>query len=223
MAYETVTGYCWPQSVEAGQTVGAAPLLGRRAAGAGRGGPGGRPARRRAHATTAVTAGDHPTPLDAAQLGCGWPAALDARRRGRAGAAATTRSSSRSTSTARRRREHAFFVVRPAGRRAHRADPAGAGHQHLARLQRLRRPQPLHGRHLRVAPAADGPGLPAQAAGQRPPGHHVSRAPDPEMHGPRRLPAPQPPLALRRVGGLARLGAAVPRSGPSARATPSTS
>ena len=35
--------------------------------------------------------------------------------------------------------------------------------------------------------------------------------------------AAQPPLALRRVGGLARLGAAVRRSGPSARATPSTS
>ncbi|HKY76109.1 MAG TPA: hypothetical protein VJS45_08220, partial [Acidimicrobiia bacterium] len=76
MAYDTVTGYCWPQSAEAGQTV-ALHLSS----------AGGRPVRvevarvglRREVVLVEeeVTAGDHPTPLDAAQLGCDWPAAMD--------------------------------------------------------------------------------------------------------------------------------------------------
>ena len=111
MAYDTVTGYCWPQSVEPGQTV----ALHLSSAGA-------RPVRvevarvgvRREVVLVedGVTAGDHPTPLDAAQLGCDWPAAMDIH----------VHDSWRSgyyevlleiEVDGKRRREHAFFVVRP--------------------------------------------------------------------------------------------------------------
>jgi len=74
MPFETVTGYCWPQSVCAGERVG----LHLSSAGA-------RPtavevARVGADRTVvftdpAVEAGDHPTPPDASTAGCGWPSA----------------------------------------------------------------------------------------------------------------------------------------------------
>ena len=111
MAYDTVTGYCWPQSAEAGQTV-ALHLSS----------AGGRPVRvevarvglRREVVLVedAVTVGDHPTPLDAAQLGCDWPAAMEI----------AVHDSWRSgyyevlleiDVDGKRRHEHAFFVVRP--------------------------------------------------------------------------------------------------------------
>ena len=57
MAYETITGYCWPQSTEAGGRVDLRLSS-----------PGGRPAR--------VEVGDHPTPHDASRSGCDWPTAL---------------------------------------------------------------------------------------------------------------------------------------------------
>ena len=79
------------------------------------------------------------------------------------------------------RTSHAFFVVRPAHRRATAPIAAGAGHQHLARLQRLRRAQPLQRRHPRLAPAADD----ARATCRKPPGEGrrvtVVDAPDPQM------------------------------------------
>ena len=112
--------------------------------------------------------------------------------------------------------------MRPDSGRPTAPDPAGAVDQHVARLQRLRRPQPLQRRHLGLAAAADGARLPVQAAGRGPAGHRRSTRPTADG-GPRRLPAAEPPVALGRVGRLARLGAAVPRSGPSARATRSTS
>ena len=118
MAFETVTGYCWPQSVEAGRPVGAAPVVGGRPAGRrSRSARVGARARRWCSPSTGVPADDHPTPPGAAQDGCGWPAARELDVDRRRGARATTRSSSRSTSTASARRSHAFFVVRP---------PAGA-------------------------------------------------------------------------------------------------
>ena len=78
MAFETVTGYCWPQSVTGGETVGLHLSS-----------PGARPVavevtrvgRRRdvadvVFADAAVPADFHATPPDADRHGCDWPAAL---------------------------------------------------------------------------------------------------------------------------------------------------
>jgi hypothetical protein len=111
MAFETVTGYCWPQSVEAGQAVG----LHLSSAGA-------RPVTvevARIGATRdivfrdeAVPAGDHPTPLGAAQTGCGWPAAmaLTVDPAWRSGYYEVTLEID---VDGKHRLDHAFFVVRP--------------------------------------------------------------------------------------------------------------
>jgi hypothetical protein len=76
MAFETVTGYCWPQSVQGGDTV----RLHLSSAG-------GRPvsiqiarvgARRAVVAEMpAVDADEHLTPADAPEQGCGWPVATE--------------------------------------------------------------------------------------------------------------------------------------------------
>jgi hypothetical protein len=111
MAFETVTGYCWPQSVEAGQSValhlssaGARPVR-VEVARVGR-------ERTVVFGDSAVPAGDHPTPLDAAQTGCGWPAALSITvdPRWRSGYYEVTLEIDLD---GKPRREHAFFVVRP--------------------------------------------------------------------------------------------------------------
>ena len=78
MAYETVTGYCWPQSIAPGGVIGLHLSS-----------AGGRPVRvevARVGATRdvvlvadGVEAGDHPTPLGAAQDGCAWPVAARPR------------------------------------------------------------------------------------------------------------------------------------------------
>ncbi len=75
MARETVTGYCWPQSVEAGGAVtlhvssaGARPVS-VEVARIGRD-------RTLVFADRAVVAGEHATPTNASTHGCGWPAAL---------------------------------------------------------------------------------------------------------------------------------------------------
>src|ERR1700747_624236 len=75
MAREVVTGYCWPQSVSAGQQVGLHLSS-----------SGGRPvrvevARGGRHRESvfrpdAVAADQHETPKDAASSGCDWPVAL---------------------------------------------------------------------------------------------------------------------------------------------------
>ena len=71
MAYETVNGYCWPQSATGGGTVGLHLSS-----------PGGRPVRvevarvgwrRDVVLRTEVAAEPHPTPHGAARDGCGWP------------------------------------------------------------------------------------------------------------------------------------------------------
>jgi hypothetical protein len=111
MAWATVTGYCWPQSVEPG---GAVTLH--------LSSSGGRPvaveiarighARTPVFADAAVEAAEHPTPVDAASNGCAWPAALTIP------VDASWRSGYYEVVLeidvdGKRRRSHAFFVVRP--------------------------------------------------------------------------------------------------------------
>ena len=207
MAREVVTGYCWPQSVGAGEQVGLHLSS-----------SGGRPVRvevarvgaRRevVFSSDAVAAGEHETPKDAASKGCGWPVALtlDVDPAWRSGYYEVVMEIDVGDEGAARLR----VLRRASGRR--RAHRAGAGDQHLARVQRLRRTEPLHRRHARGDAAADGGGLPLQAAGQGPAGHRHGRARPAERRA-RRLRAAQPSVGLRRVGGLARLGAAVHRVG----------
>lgn len=110
MAFETVTGYCWPQSVAPGSPValhlsssGARPVsveiarLG---------------ADRTVVWSGTVDAGDHPTPLNADAEGCDWPVALEVPT-----GADWTSGYHEVVLTidvdGKRRRSHAFFVVRP--------------------------------------------------------------------------------------------------------------
>ncbi|WP_116997138.1 N,N-dimethylformamidase beta subunit family domain-containing protein [Desertimonas flava] len=112
MAFETVTGYCWPQSVAAPDRV-AVHLSS----------AGGRPvavevarvgARRElVWSADAVPAEYHVTPPDADRNGCDWPAALtiDIPEGWRSGYYEVVLSID---ADGRLRRSHAFFVVRPA-------------------------------------------------------------------------------------------------------------
>jgi len=111
MAYETVVGYCWPQSVATGDRVG----LHLSSAGA-------RPVsvevarvgaeRVVVHAEGEVPAGDHPTPHDAHRAGCAWPAATDLEV-GANWASGYYEVVLEIDVEGKRRRSHAFFVVRP--------------------------------------------------------------------------------------------------------------
>jgi len=111
MAFETVSGYCWPQSIGAGGTV----ALHLSSAGARDvhievarvGGT------REVVFTGVVSAGDNPVPPRAYELGCDWPAATTID------AAATWRSGYYEVVLTidvdgRTRRDRAFFVLRPA-------------------------------------------------------------------------------------------------------------
>jgi hypothetical protein len=112
MAYETVTGYCWPQSVVGGGTVGLHLSS-----------SGGRPVsveiarvggeRTVVFSDGAVPAESHAPPPDAHSNGCGWPPALilDVDREWRSGYYEVV---VEIDVDGRRRRGHAFFVVRPA-------------------------------------------------------------------------------------------------------------
>ena len=109
--FETVTGYCWPQSVEAGERV-ALHLSS----------AGGRPvsievARIGAERTVVfdesdVPADDHPTPANAFSHGCGWPAASEivVGADWRSGYYEVLLTIDVDGKT---RTSHAFFVVRP--------------------------------------------------------------------------------------------------------------
>lgn len=110
MSFETVTGYCWPQSVAPGGDVGLHLSS-----------AGGRPveveiARVGADRTVvwsgSVTAEHHPTPLDASSNGCQWPAAeqIVAGDDWASGYYEVLLSIDVDGKT---RRSHAFFVVRP--------------------------------------------------------------------------------------------------------------
>ncbi len=111
MAFETVTGYCWPQSIAPGADVGLHLSS-----------PGGRPvtvevarigAEREVVWSQTVEADDHPTPSDASANGCGWPTAVSIA------AAPGWRSGYYEVLLTvdldgKIRRSHAFFVLRPA-------------------------------------------------------------------------------------------------------------
>jgi len=117
MAFETVTGYCWPQSVEGGGTVGLHLSS-----------TGGRPVsveiarvgKRRdvVFADDAVPADSHPTPADAHAKGCGWPAAivLEVDPAWRSGYYEVVLGID---VDGKARTSHAFFVVRPQLDRPH--------------------------------------------------------------------------------------------------------
>ena len=175
MAFETVTGYCWPQSVAAGEQVGlhlssagGRPVVGR-----------GRPGRRRAHGRVhrrrrrrPTTTPRRPTRRPPAAAGRRPPRS----RSTRPGARATTRWSSRSTSTARpgaatpsswcarrRRRRRAPILLALATNTWHAYNDFGGRNLYNGGTQvSLQRPM--------------SPGLPVQAAGPRPPGHRRRRA-----------------------------------------------
>ena len=110
MAYETVTGYCWPQSIASGGTLDLHLSS-----------AGGRNvsveiarigALRQPVWSATVEAGDHPTPPKAYSLGCGWPTAATVT-------AGTDWSSGYYEVTlsidvdGKQRTDHAFFVIRP--------------------------------------------------------------------------------------------------------------
>ena len=207
MAREVVTGYCWPQSVGPGEQVGL--HLSSSA---------GRPVR-----VEVARVGARREVVFSADAVAGRRARDAARRRLEGMRVARGAGAGRRPDLAigllrgrhgdRRRREGAarLRVLRraPAARDAR---GARAGDQHLARLQRLRRPEPLHRRDPCRHAAPDGGRLPVQAAGQGSSRHRDRRARSAERRA-RRLHPDQPPLGLRRVGRLARLGAAVPAVG----------
>src|SRR5215831_74450 len=110
MAREVVTGYCWPQSVRAGEAVNLHMSS-----------SGGRPvrvevARMGAHREVVfradAAAEEHETPRDAASNGCGWPAALtiDVDPTWRSGYYDVVMEIDVGEKV---RRDYAFFVVRP--------------------------------------------------------------------------------------------------------------
>jgi hypothetical protein len=112
VAFETVTGYCWPQSAVGGGTVGLHLSS-----------AGGRPvavevARVGADRTVvfndaALPADSHATPSDAHSHGCGWPAALVLEVEPAWGSGYYEVALEIDVD-GKRRRSHAFFVVRPA-------------------------------------------------------------------------------------------------------------
>ena len=204
--FETVTGYCWPQSVEAGERValhlssagGRAVSIEVARIGA---------ERTVVFAEPGLPVDDHPTPTDAFSHGCGWPAAseITVGDDWRSGYYEVVLSID---VDGKKRTSHAFFVVRPTPGATQAHDHPGARHQHLARLQRLRRAQPLHRCDAGVAAAADVTRLPVQARRRGPTGH-LPAPTGPPVGGSRRLSAAEPSLAVRRLGRLAELGAAV--------------
>ena len=109
MAFETVTGYCWPQSIAPGADVGLHLSS-----------AGGRDVQveiarvggtRDVVWTGSVAAGDHPVPPKAYELGCGWPAAatLTADPTWRSGYYEVVLTIDVG---GKPRRDHAFFVLR---------------------------------------------------------------------------------------------------------------
>ena len=112
MGREVVTGYCWPQSVDAGEQVGLHMSS-----------SGGRPVRvevarvgaRRevVFRADAVVADEHDIPKTASSRGCGWPIAftLDVDPTWRSGYYDVVMEIDIGEKV---RRDHAFFVVRPA-------------------------------------------------------------------------------------------------------------
>ena len=115
MAYETVTGYCWPQSAGAGDSVAL------HVSSAGARDVQVEVARVGLHRDVVfsgtVPAGDHPVPAKAYELGCDWPAAtsLTVGDDWRSGYYEVTLTID---VDGKQRRDHAFFVVRPSATNA---------------------------------------------------------------------------------------------------------
>ena len=206
MAYETVTGYCWPQSVAGGERValhvsssGVRPVDVEVAhIGA---------TRTVVYSEAGIPAGDHPTPLDAPERGCGWPAASEVAVEpewpsGYYEVVLTIDVDGTA------RRTHAFFVVRP--------DLESTTARMLLALSTntWHAYNDFGGRNLYtgatsvVDAAPDGARLSLQAARGRP-ARHLAVSARPAVGESRRLPADEPPVAVRRVGWLAELGVAV--------------
>lgn len=110
MSIETVTGYCWPQSVAPGAAI-AMHLSS----------AGGRPvaveiarigAVRKVVWSDTVQAAEHPTPLDADANGCDWPVAISIAA-GEDWASGYYEVVLRIDVGGKTRQSHAFFVVRP--------------------------------------------------------------------------------------------------------------
>jgi len=110
MSFETVTGYCWPQSVAPGGDIGLHLSSAK-----------GRPvhieiARIAAGRTVVwngtVAAGDHPTPLDASSNGCQWPTA-ETVVAGDDWGSGYYEVLMTIDVDGKKRQSHAFFVVRP--------------------------------------------------------------------------------------------------------------
>ena len=211
MAYETVTGYCWPQSVAGGERValhlsssGARPVDVEVAhIGA---------TRTVVYSEAGIPAGDHPTPLDAPERGL--RVARRIRRRRRAGLAVGLL---RGHPDDRRRRQG------PPDPRLLRRAPATWRPRPLGCCSRCRR---TRGTPTTTSAAATSTPARTSVSMQRPmapgylykppgAGRRVTSLypPDPQSASSRRLPPDEPPVALRRLGGLAELGAAVRRVG----------
>jgi len=110
MAYESVSGYCWPQSVGAGGSValhlsssGERPVSVEIARVGGH---------REVVWSDTVPAGDHPVPSKAWELGCDWPVAavVTAGHDWRSGYYEVVLTID---VEGKQRRDHAFFVLRP--------------------------------------------------------------------------------------------------------------
>ena len=210
MAFESVTGYCWPQSIAHGRQRRAAPVVVGRSRRARRDRPR-RCARARwcgpTRSPPATTRRRHVPASDGLRLagsGGGVPPAPT-------GAAGTTRWSSHRRG---RQAAHRPRVLRaPSAGRQPEPDPAPARHEHLVRVQRLRRHEPVHRRRRTSSlqrPMARGYLHKPPGAGRR---VTTTHPPDPDMNthvGYLRRHHLSP---LRRLRGLARLGAAVPRLG----------
>lgn len=111
MDYQTVTGFCWPQSVVGGDHVGLhLSSAGGRLASVEIARVGAQ--RSVVFQQADIAVGDYPTPADASERGCDWPSALDvavdpAWRSGYYEVVLTIEVDGKT------RRSHAFFVVRP--------------------------------------------------------------------------------------------------------------
>ena len=159
--YDAVEGYCGSLSYARGRAADD-PRLVHRAELHGAHRAVGRAARARCGRRTAVDGIAHPLPDDADAHGCGWPAAveLDVPAEWRSGFYVVTL--------------HAPTARRPTGRRATPAsscapgadalaEPAGDRDQHVQRVQRVGRAQPVHRRQGGLVPPA------VRAGDDRPP------------------------------------------------------
>ena len=208
MAREVVTGYCWPQSARSGGQVGL-------------------------HLSSS---GGRPVRVEVARVGARREVVFSCRRGRRRRArdaegrrlegVRLARRARRSTSIPtwrsgyyevvmeidvgdKVRRDYAFFVVRPSsGTRIVLALATNTWHAY----NDFGGPNLYTGGTHVAMQRPMSAGLPLQAAGQGPPGHRDGRARSAERRA-RRLHPDQPSLGLCRVGGLARLGAAVHRVG----------